>query len=414
MDSARTSEATLANATVTAAARASYGRLLALLAARNGDIAASEDALAEAFAAALTAWPHRGVPSNPDAWLLTVARNRVLNVRRHEAVALNAINEVLTRLEERTSDTDTLPDQRLALMFVCAHPAIQADIRTPLMLQTILGLDAARIASAFLVSPTAMGQRLVRAKAKIKAAGIRFQMPEREALPERLDDVLSAIYAAFGTAWDSIAGSDQGGTALAAEAIFLARVVVLLLPQEPEALGLLALMLYCDARTAARWGADGQFVPLKEQDSRLWSRDKIVEAEQLLEAASKLGRFGRFQCEAAIQSVHIQSPITGRTQWNALRSLHELLLQQRPSVGAFVSYAAVLLASQRSEDAHTVLNSLDPADISSYQPYWVTLAAVHTARGAAANANDAQTRAIGLTENAAVRAFLLRNSIGSV
>jgi RNA polymerase sigma-70 factor (ECF subfamily) len=409
-DHTRSTEVALAasvEAVVVATARNSYGRLVALLAARDGDLAASEDALSEAFAAALQTWPSRGIPSNPDAWLLTTARNRLINAHRHEAVKLRGMDEILRRMDAPSAASEPIPDPRLALMFVCAHPAIQEDMRTPLMLQTILGLDAAAIASAFLISPTTMGQRLVRAKAKIKAAGIGFKVPDLDALPGRLDDVLSAIYAAFGTSFDAVAGSDDRNLSLAEEAIFLARLVVSLLPKEPEALGLLALMLYIDARKAARSGPDGEFVPLKDQDAKLWDRTKIIEAEALLARAAKLNRLGRFQIEAAIQSIHIQAPITGATNWAALRSFHELLLTHRPSIGAFVSYAAVLQAMGQGRAALEVLFSLDTADVSTYQPFWVTLAAARRACGEAGAAAVAMERAIGLTENPRVRAFLL-------
>jgi RNA polymerase sigma-70 factor (ECF subfamily) len=407
MTGARDRPETPVETTIIAVARTSYGRLLALLSSRDGDIAASEDALSEAFSAALMTWPQRGIPDNPDAWLLTAARNRLTNAHRHADLKRRSTEEMMLRLEERSSCGDSIPDRRLAMMFVCAHPAIQEDVRTPLMLQTVLGMDAQRIASAFLVSPTTMGQRLVRAKAKIKAAGIGFQLPDLEHLPARLDDVLCAIYVAFGTAWDGVAEAKDGRAALADEAIFLARIVVALMPEEPEALGLLALMLYIDARKGARWDADKGFVPLKDQDSKLWSRDKIIEAEHLLSSASRKLRFGRFQCEAAIQSVHVQAPINGKTNWKALKTLHEMLLQHRPSVGAFVSYGAVLLGMGNADQALEVLHSLDEGDIAHYQPYWVTLAAAHDVLGDKPAASAARSRAIDLTDNAAIQAFLL-------
>jgi RNA polymerase sigma-70 factor (ECF subfamily) len=398
-----------AAAAVQTAARASYGRLVALLSARDGDIAASEDALSEAFAQALTHWPRSGVPAKPDAWLLTVARNRLRNRFRHDKVTADAMSELLQRLEERAQVAAEIPDKRLALMFVCAHPAIQPELRTPLMLQTILGLDAGQIASAFLIAPAAMGQRLSRAKAKIKAAGIPFAVPDLEALPERLDDVLSAIYAAFGTSWNGVVGADEGHASLAEEAIFLARLVVSLLPDAPEASGLLALMLYSHARRQARFDDAGRFIPLKDQDPSRWSSAAIIEAEGWLVRASEAGRFGRFQCEAAIQSVHVQAPITGATNHQAIRALHEMLLQHRPSIGAFVSYAAALLAMGEAHAAATVLESLAPDDVASYQPFWVTLSAVLQARGEAAAADAARARAIGLREHPAIRAFLLNS-----
>jgi RNA polymerase sigma-70 factor (ECF subfamily) len=254
-------------------ARASYGRLLALVATRSRDVTAAEDALAHAFAAALAIWPERGVPDRPEAWLLTAARRAIGHGERARRVR-DAAQETVEMLhdEASTRGTATFPDERLGLMFVCAHPAIAAEARTPLMLQTVLGLDAARIAAAFLTAPATMSQRLVRAKAKIKAAAIRFALPESEALAERADDVLAAIYAAYGTGWDALAGADEGVRGLTEEAIFLGRLTAAQLPDQPEAKGLLALMLYCEARRSARRTRDGAFVPLDEQDTALWDR----------------------------------------------------------------------------------------------------------------------------------------------
>jgi RNA polymerase sigma-70 factor (ECF subfamily) len=386
-------------------ARASYGRLLALLAARSRDISASEDALAEAFVSALRTWPERGVPANPDAWLFTAARNRMLNAYRHSAHALSVTEDLARRCEGAPTHDDAIPDERLKLMFVCAHPAIHEDVRTPLMLQTVLGLDAARIASAFLVAPATMAQRLVRAKAKIKDARIRFEPPDEASLPERLDDVLSAIYVAFGTAWDDAVGF-EGAKALSQEAIFLGRVVAALAPSEPEALGLLALMLYCEARRPARRSPDGAFVPLHQQESRLWAAETIAEAEALLTAAAAHGRFGRFQCEAAIQSVHIQTPVTGRTNHAALRLLYEMLLRYRPSVGAFVGYAAVLTDAGTPKDGLAILDQLDPHTVEHHQPFWVARAASLKALGQKEGAAQALAHALRLTESEALRAFL--------
>jgi RNA polymerase sigma-70 factor, ECF subfamily len=396
-----------ARRTAETAARVSYGRLVAMLSARSRDISASEDALSEAFVSALRTWPENGVPDNPDAWLLTAARNMLKNAYRKSNMADAAREEIVRRIEARQEQDETFPDERLKLLFVCAHPAIHEDVRTPLMLQTVLGLDAARIAGAFLVSPATMGQRLVRAKAKIKSAGIKFELPDPADLANRLDDVLCAIYAAFGVAWDAVPGSDDGATALSAEAIFLGRLVVSLLPSEPEAAGLLALMLYCDARKHARHAPDGRFVPLAAQDARLWSREQIIEAEGLLTAAAAHRRFGRFQCEAAIQSVHVQTPITGKTNHEALRLLYRMLVDCQPSIGAYVGYAAVLIECGAALEARGVLESLDSNAVAKYQPYWVAKAAVLEALGDGAGANLCRTTAIGLTESAAIRAFLL-------
>lgn len=389
-----------------AAARASYGRLLALLAARTRDIAASEDALAEAFVAALHSWPDRGVPDLPDAWLMTAARNHLKNQARHQAVVDASAVELLLLADEAAPEPGGWPDDRLKLLFVCAHPAIDASVRTPLMLQTVLGLDAAQIGAAFLVAPATMGQRLVRAKAKIRDAGLRFELPDAEDMPGRLDDVLDAIYAAFGTSWDAVPGADAGARDLAEEALFLGRLLVALLPDASEARGLLALMLHCEARRAARRTPDGRFVPLKQQDARLWSRERIVEAEQHLTHAARAGVFGRFQCEAAIQSVHAQRPLTGRTNHAALTTLYGLLAERCPSVGVLVAQAAAMLEAGQPGQALQVLGRLDEAEMHAHQPYWVTRAHALAALGEREAAARALSTAIGLTEDPAVRTFL--------
>ncbi len=390
-----------------AAARASYGRLLAILAARSRDIAASEDALAEAFLNALRTWPDVGVPDNPEAWLMTAARNHLKNAARHQGVVDASAIDLALLQDDSAPDPQDLPDDRLKLLFVCAHPAIDEGVRTPLMLQTVLGLDAAQIGAAFLVAPTTMGQRLVRAKTKIKDAGLRFALPGAEDMPERLGDVLNAIYAAYGTSWDAVAGADSGSRDLADEALFLGRLLVSLLPGEPEARGLLALMLYCESRRAARRGPDGCFVPLKKQDARLWSRDMIIEAENHLIVASRAGLFGRFQCEAAIQSVHAQRPITGNTHHEALATLYGLLATYCPSVGVLVSQAAAMVEADEPAQALQVLRRLVPAEVDGYQPYWVTLAHALAAAGERPSAEQALQTAIGLTEDAAVRVYLM-------
>lgn len=387
-------------------ARASYGRLIAILSARSRDIAAAEDALAEAFASALRSWPDNGVPTNPESWLLTAARNVMKNQLRHRGIMEAAIPELLASREPMVEDGATFPDERLKLLFVCAHPAIDPGIRTPLMLQTILGLDAARIGSAFLVAPTTMGQRLSRAKAKIKDARLRFELPSPEDMPQRLSEVLEAIYAAYGIGWDAAFGVESEGRGLTDEAIYLGRLVASLMPNEPEVMGLLALMLYCDARRDARRDELGQFVPLNRQDARRWKRDLIIEAENLLTAASRHGRFGRFQCEAAIQSVHIQRPIIGRTNNDALIALYRMLAHYRPSIGAKTGLAAVLVEAGQEEEALSLLDDLAADGTQTYQPYWVTRGKALHALGHIEQGDHAIQAAIGLTDEEPVRAFL--------
>jgi RNA polymerase sigma-70 factor (ECF subfamily) len=393
------------------AARDSYGRLIAYLAARSRDVAAAEDALGDAFRAALEAWPRSGVPDKPEAWLLTAARRRLTDAARHARVQADAVPTLLAVTEEAqamASAEATFPDERLKLLFICAHPAINAAARTPLMLQTVLGLDAARIASAFLVQPTAMGQRLSRAKAKIRDAGIAFAVPEPGELPLRLDAVLEAIYAAYGSGWEDVAGADPRRKGLALEAIELGRVVLRLLPGEPEAQGLLALMLHCEARRAARRSADGAYVPLSEQDVILWSAPMIDEAQQLLVAAERVGRIGRFQLEAAIQSVHASRAWTGHTDWEAIALLYEGLVRLAPTIGGLIGRAAAIAEARGAEHGWALLQAIPAEAVAGYQPYWALAAHLLKRLGRAAEAADAYERAIGLCEDAAMRDFLAR------
>jgi predicted RNA polymerase sigma factor len=396
--------------TIERVARESYGRLVAYLSANTRDVASAEDALSNALVAALTAWPRDGVPQNPEAWLLTAARHSFIDHVRHRQVA-EASEPTLLLLREQSLEmtlSPEFPDERLKLLFVCAHPAIDPAMHTPLMLQTVLGLDAARIAHAFLISPATMGQRLVRAKTKIRDGGIQFEVPQQRELPQRLDAVLEAIYAAFGIGWDDMAGVDQRGRDLAEEAIWLGRVLLELVPGEAEVRGLLALMLHCEARRRARRGPDGCYIPLSEQDSQLWSLPLIEEAERHLAEASNHGRAGRFQLEAAIQSVHAERARSGRTEWAAITLFYDQLLHISATPGTRTGYAAALGEAQGPEAGLRVLNGIDPNDVSTYQPYWAVRAHLLQRLGKTSEAADAFDRAIGLAEDPAVRQFLLQ------
>jgi len=362
------SEEEKAHRTVERVARESYGRLVAYLSVHTRDLAGAEDALSEALVKALTAWPRDGVPQNPEACLITTARHSLIDFFRHQRIVSDSEPDLLllTRdLVEASLETN-YPDERLKLLFVCAHPAIDPAIHTPLMLQTVLGLDAVRIAGAFLVSPKTMGQRLVRAKTKIRDGGIGFEVPERSQLPQRLDAVLEAIYAAFGIGWDDMAGLDQHGRGLAEEAIWLARVLLQLMPGGAEAQGLLALMLHCEARRHARRDRNGQYVPLSEQDPKLWSLPLIEEAERLLTESSKYGRPGRFQLEAAIQSVHAERARSGLIEWRAIVQFYAQLIRITPTIGRQTGYAAALAEANGPEQGLAVLDALDRDTVSSY------------------------------------------------
>jgi RNA polymerase sigma-70 factor (ECF subfamily) len=390
------------------AARVSYGRLVAYLASRSRDVAAAEDALGDAFVAALSTWPRDGVPARPEAWLLTTARRRLLDAGRHAAVetlALPALSTMANAVEAIRSTA--FPDERLKLLFVCAHPAIDEAMRTPLMLQTVLGFDAARIAAAFVVAAPTMGQRLARVKTKIRDAGIRFEVPEAHELPLRLGSVLDAIYAAYGNSWEDVAGADPRREGLAEEAIWLGRLVTRLMPVEPEAHGLLALMLHCEARREARHDLASGYVPLSQQDTTRWSWPMIEEAERILLAASQAKKPGRFQLEAAIQSVHAARAETGRTDWEAIALLYGGLLRCAPTIGAHVGHAAAIAETLGAAAGSTALDAMPSDAVANYQPYWALKAHLSRALGRANQARDAYAQAISLTEDAAAREFLV-------
>ncbi len=397
------------------AARNSYGRLVAYLAAQTRDVAAAEDALGDAFLKALKTWPEKGVPQNPEAWLLVTARHRLIDTARRSEVQDKILNSFklngLVSQAEAFFDTVHFPDDRLKLLFICAHPAIDATIHTPLMLQTVLGLNAAQIASAFLVAPATMSQRLVRAKAKIRDAGIAFELPETAELPTRLAAVLEAIYAAYTNAWETIDGGDPRHQGFAEEAIWLVRLCIQLMPQEPEARGLLALMLYCEARRDARRTVDGAYIPLLQQDRRLWSQPMIDEAERELAQAATFKQLGRFQLEAAIQSVHAQRAVTQQVDWEALALLYEGLIQISPTLGALVSHAAAIAEAKELEQGLAQLDRLPAEAVKNYQPYWALKAHLLKQLEYKSEAQQAYSRAIGLTEDSAIREFLLHQSL---
>jgi len=402
-----------ARRTADAVARRSYGKLVAFLCARTHDVALAEDALSEAFAAALTDWPSNGCPANPEAWLMLVARRKIVDFGRRQRngeIAAADLRVLVEDFDAAYADADgAIPDQRLALMFACAHPAIAPAVRSPLILQVVLGLDAATIASAFLISPATMGKRLVRAKDKIRQAGVPFRIPEREELRERLEHVLDAIYAAFAEGWVDPTGSDVARRDLAEEALFLGRLVVSLLPGEPEALGLLALLLHAEARRDARRNGEGDFVPLAEQNVARWNAPMIAEAESLLKAASEHGSIGRYQLEAAVQSAHVERRRSGRSNWHAVLQLYDALLEISASPVVAIN-RTLALAEVRGADAALAALGKIAADerIREYQPYWAARAELLSRTGAHDEAHHAYEIAAGLERDPAVRRFLQR------
>jgi RNA polymerase sigma-70 factor (ECF subfamily) len=386
-------------------ARAAYGKLIAMLASRTGDIVAAEDALADAFVAALKTWPARGIPDKPEAWLLTVAKNRRTDQARRDA-RLVITDEANDMADAQAAEPDTPEmDERLKLMFVCAHPAIDEKIRTPLMLQTVLGLEAEQIADAFVVSPSAMAQRLVRAKKKIKSAGIPFVVPEPDAYPDRMDAVLEAVYGAYAVDW--LAGSGE----LSHEAFFLSSILADLAPDNPEALGLTALIGFIEARRDARV-QDGILVPVPEQETALWDTRLIDRSASLLSRAAAHRTPGRFQLEAAIQAVHAARSVSGKTDWRALSQLYHGLMHSYPSIGGAVSRAAVVAEDAGPAEGLKMLDLIDHDGLDGYQPFHAVRAHCLAALGRTADAAEAYTAAITLCTDAPSRRWLERKIDG--
>jgi len=371
------------------------------LARRSGDLAGAEDALADAFATALERWPRDGVPERPEAWLITVARRRLADRARRSATPERFAAQLFAAAksaEARAWHDKPFPDERLEMLFACAHPAIDAGTRTPLVLRTVLGVDAGRIASAFLVAPAAMRQRLVRARTKIRDAGIAFEVPESTQLGDRIAVVLDAIYAAFGLSWEE-SGTGGAGSDLNAEAVWLARAVAELLPREPEAHGLLALVLFVEARRPARRDTQGAYVALDQQDPRHWSAPMLRQAEAALAAAQSPDP-GRFALEAVIQAAHVARRSGAPTDWRTIALLYDLLVSRCGAIGAAVSRAAAHARAYGDPAGLAALSTLDAARVARYQPYWALRAHL---------TGDPQDydRAIGLAEDSATRSFLL-------
>lgn len=382
----------------------------------GGDLGLAEDAVQDAFAAAAADWPVRGVPARPGAWLTVAARRRAIDRLRRERPIL-ALGARIEPGESAGADSpiedelDAWPDDRLRLIFTCCHPALALEARVALTLRAVGGLEVPQLARAFLVSESAMRQRLVRAKRKIAVAGIPYRVPDGAALPDRLAGVLRVVVLIFTEGHTATEGSELVREGLCDEAVRLARLLVALMPDDAETLGLLALLLLTDARRAARVDASGAFVALADQDRTRWDAAKITEGVAVLDRALRLRRPGRFQLQAAIAALHAGAPSVGETDWPQIAALYGALLAHDPSPVVAVNRAvAVAEASGAAAGLALLTPLLDDPRLARFQPLHAADAELRRRAGDAAMARAAYARAIALSGNARERAELERRS----
>ena len=389
--------------------RREVGRCTATLVRVLGDVDQAEDAVADAFAVAAERWSVEGVPPNPGGWITTTARNRAMDRLRRESTRDAREREAMTLRDPvpdpptDLGDIDAVPDDQLRLIFLCCHPALGADAQVALTLRLLGGLTTAEIARGFLVPEPTMGQRLSRAKSKIRDNHIAYRIPRADELPGRLGPVLATVYLIYTEGHTATAGDDLLRPALTAEAIRVGRTLVALLPDEPEAVGLLALMVLTEARAPARIGDGGELVRLADQDRSRWDRELVAEGQELVRACLDRNRPGPYQVQAAIAAVHAEAATAAATDWAQIVTLYDHLQQLRPNAVVALNRAIAVLEHRGPEAA---LDALDDVDLPTYHLFHATRAEALRRAGRHDEAADALRRAIALTSNAAERRHL--------